>query len=305
MKKNSILLVDDSTQNCISLTHILDKDYNVYVSKDGHDAIETAKICSPDVILLDIIMPGMDGYEVLSVLNNHEKLKQIPVIFLTGLDDAGDEEKGLSMGAADYITRPYNDEVVKMRVKNQLRVRERIQSVERLMMIDKLTELPNRRSFDDRIDSEWGRSIRDKTPISILAIDIDNFKMYNDTFGHPQGDVALQSVAGVLSRQIKRSGDFAARWGGEEFFVILPNTDSKGAMRIADQIRIATEELIILKKNGVPTKITVSIGANTLLPSTSVSLNDFIAYADNALYAAKNSGKNKVCHASEVTKNIL
>jgi len=300
MKKNSILLVDDSTQNCISLTHILDKDYTVYVSKDGPDAIETAKECSPDVILLDILMPGMDGYEVFTVLNNHEKTKRIPVIFLTGLDDVVDEEKGLSMGAADYITKPYNDEIIKLRVKNQIKVRDRLLSIERLSMIDQLTELPNRRSFDVRVDSEWGRAIRNNNPISILAIDLDKFKMYNDTYGHQQGDAALQSVAKILAQQIKRSGDFAARWGGEEFFVILPNTDSSGAMGIAEQIRKATEGLIIRQKNGVPTKITVSIGVNTQSPSSSVSLNDFIAYADNALYAAKNTGKNRVVHAWEL-----
>jgi len=295
MGNNSILIVDDSILNIMALTNILDKDFKVYASRDGHEAIQTAIENIPDVILLDIIMPGMDGYEVISVLKNHEKTRHIPVIFLTGLVKPNEEEKGLAMGAADYITKPFSDSIVKLRVNNQIKMIEQLRTIERLSMIDQLTEIPNRRSFDVQIDSEWGRAIRNKNLISILAIDLDMFKMYNDTYGHQQGDVALKSVAKVFTEHIKRPGDFAARWGGEEFFVILPNTDLQGAMGIAEQIRKSTEALVIPKADGTPTKITVSIGVNTQAPSSNISLDDFIANADKALYTAKNSGKNIVC----------
>ena len=296
-KKGSILIVDDSTQNIIVLTHILEKDYTVFVSKDGHDAIEIAKKSLPDIVLLDIVMPGMDGYEVIVALKSHEKTKRIPVIFLTGLAGTVDEEKGLALGAADYIAKPFSAGIVKLRVRNQIRMLDQLRTIERLSMIDQLTEMPNRRSFDNRIHSEWGRAARDKTPISILAVDVDRFKIYNDTYGHSQGDVALKAVAKMFFEQLKRPGDFAARWGGEEFFVLLPNTDPKGAMDIAEHIRKSAEEMIIPGEGGEPTKLTVSIGVSTQLPSSKDSLSKFVASADKALYAAKGAGRNQVCYA--------
>ena len=300
-KKSSILVVDDSIQNIMTLTHMLNKDYVVYIAKDGHKAIELAKTHLPDIILLDIIMPGIDGYEVIIALKNDDKTRHIPVIFLTGLINVNDEEKGLALGAADYITKPFSAAIVKLRVKNQIKMLDQLHTIERLSMLDQLTEIPNRRSFDKQIKSEWGRAIREKTTIGVLAIDVDRFKIYNDTYGHQQGDVALQAIAKMLKSQLKRPGDFAARWGGEEFFVLLPNTNAPGAMGIAEQIRKATEEMIIPCANGEPTKMTISIGVNTKAPSSDSldSLDAFIAEADKALYAAKEIGRNRVCYAQD------
>jgi len=166
---------------------------------------------------------------------------------------------------------------------------------ERLIRIDQLTDIPNRRNFDERLPLEWGRAIRTKTPISLLILDLDYFKDYNDTYGHLQGDRALQVVAKVFAQELKRSSDLAARWGGEEFAILLANTDYKGAQDVAERIRQKTEDLQIVLADGSISKITVSIGINSLIPTTNNALEEFIHHADMALYTAKREGRNRVC----------
>jgi len=166
---------------------------------------------------------------------------------------------------------------------------------ERLIRIDQLTDIPNRRNFDERLPLEWGRAIRTKTPISILILDLDYFKDYNDTYGHLQGDRALQVVAKVFSQELKRSSDLVARWGGEEFAILLANTDFNGARDVAERIRQKVEDLQIALTNGSVSKITVSIGINSVVPTLNNVLEDFMHHADMALYTAKREGRNRVC----------
>ena len=294
-KEHSILVVDDESTNISELTHILSGKYVVYAAKNGSGAIKAAEKHSPDIILLDIIMPEMDGYSVLSLLKSSEKTKEIPIIIISNLDSEEDEEKGLLLGASDYIIKPFKPGIIELRVKNQVQIRDQIRIIEQLSMTDQLTDLPNRRNFDNRLDLEWFRSIREKTPISILLLDVDKFKGYNDTYGHKQGDVALQALAKTLTGELKRCGDFAARWGGEEFIVLLANTDSKGAYYVAERIRKRVGNMKIPCADGLNTKITVSIGINAVMPSQSCSYDDFISNADKALYMAKETGRNKIC----------
>ena len=303
-KKHSVLVVDDEYANSLALIHILSPEYTVYVEKCGQDAIEAAEELSPDVILLDIVMQEMDGYKVLSVLKNSERTKNIPVIFITGLHGIDNEKKGLILGAADYITKPFIPEIVELRVKNQIKILEQLRTIEQLSMTDQLTDLHNRRSFDARLKLEWGRALREQEPISILMIDIDRFKIYNDTHGHYQGDLALKSFAKVLAGTLKRPGDFAARWGGEEFVALLPNTDLNGALAIAERIRNFVDEMEIPCLNNqsqagnLAAKITVSIGVNTREHGKNMTVDEFSSMADEALYIAKRTGRNKVCHHS-------
>jgi diguanylate cyclase (GGDEF)-like protein len=294
-KKNSILIIDDEKSNITALTSILNGEYKVYAVKDSREALETAENDMPDVILLDIIMPEIDGYDVLAALRASEKTRDIPVIFITGLDSIEDEEKGLTLGAADYISKPFHSPIVKLRVHNQIKMLEQYRIIERLGMLDQLTELPNRRNFEARLQSEWGRAMREKTPISMMMIDIDRFKNYNDTYGHQQGDAALIAVAGMLSSAHRRSGDFAARWGGEEFIVLLPNTDQKGALEVAEQLRKLIENMDITCPNGVITKITISIGVKSHMHRNDCTIEKFFRDADEALYEAKSNGRNQVC----------
>jgi diguanylate cyclase (GGDEF)-like protein len=293
-KKNSLLIVDDENTNLKVLSHILGQDYTIYTATSGESAIEKAKEYKPDLILLDIIMPGMNGYETLSAVKSCEEIKKTPIIFITGLTSDEDEAKGLALDAADYLTKPFSSAIVKLRVRNQIQIINQLQTIERISLIDQLTNLPNRRSFDARLKMEWGQAIREKTSLSLLMIDLDKFKNVNDTYGHLHGDVVLQTAAAIFSQAVKRPGDFAARWGGEEFVVLLPNTHSDGAVEIAEKIRLDVEDTIIPVDGGSEMKITISIGVTSLIPTTESSIDTFISTADKALYAAKDAGRNKV-----------
>jgi len=295
IKTNSILIVDDEKANLMVLTHLLSREYVIYTAKDGQDAIGKAGKLLPDLILLDIVMPGMDGYEVLATLKNSEETRHIPVIFITGLDSGEDEEKGLILKAADYISKPFRAAIVKLRIRNQIQIVNQMRTIERLSMIDQLTNIPNRRSFDSRLSLEWKRARREKTPISLLMIDVDRFKAYNDTYGHQQGDAVLQTVADIFSRTLKRPADFAARWGGEEFAVLLPVSDMNGALMVAEEIRANVENAVIPCADGEITNVTTSVGVNTEFPVDGGSIDGFISGADSALYTAKETGRNRVC----------
>ncbi|MCL2164441.1 MAG: diguanylate cyclase [Oscillospiraceae bacterium] len=293
--KNSILIVDDKELNLIFLNELLRAEYTIFQARDGMEAVEKANELLPDLVILDILMPGMDGYQVLTALKSSEATRNIPVIFISGLSNPEDEEKGLSLGTADYITKPFSAAIVRLRVGNQVRIINQMRAIERLSMTDQLTEIANRRCFDQRLSIEWKRAIRDQSPLSLMMLDADGFKTYNDTYGHKQGDVALRTIAAVLSRNLKRPADLVARWGGEEFAVLMPSTDDKGAFSVAESIRSDIQEAPILCPDFGYTYLTVSIGINTQVPSTEDSVDDFLTLADNALYRAKDTGKNRVC----------
>jgi diguanylate cyclase (GGDEF)-like protein len=306
--KFSVLIVDDEKTNIDILSAVLKQDYTIYVAKSGQGAMKRAKEEAPDIILLDILMPDMDGFDVLRRLKEDPATLNIPIIFITGLDDAEDEEKGLALGAVDYIKKPFNTAIVLARIRTQLQILKHIRTIERLGTIDALTNILNRRGFDKRIREEWRRTCRNNTAISFMMIDADNFKTYNDTYGHPQGDVLLQTLARILSRAMKRPTDIAARLGGEEFGVLLSDTGMEGAVRIAENIRAEVEAAVIPRAtNGEPTSITVSIGVTSVRPvkETSTaeelenSIRTFIRRADNLLYKAKAAGRNKVISESE------
>jgi len=293
--KNRILIVDDDASNLMELVKILKPDYKIYAVKDGASALEKADEVVPDLILLDIFMPDMSGYEVMEMLRGNERTKDIPVIFITGATEYDDEIKGLAAGAVDYMHKPLNETLVKLRVHQQIQLLNQFRKIEHLSMSDQLTTLPNRRSFEIRIIEEWDRSTREQTPISVLMVDIDFFKKYNDTYGHQQGDVALQAVAKVFLKALNRPGDFVARWGGEEFIALLSNTDATGAVGVAERIRKLSEIMEIPSSDGTVTKITVSVGVNTRIHGLSCTVDEFISRADMALYDAKNKGRNRVC----------
>jgi diguanylate cyclase (GGDEF)-like protein len=243
-------------------------------------------------------MQEMSGFEVISVLKKTEETLGIPVIFVTGLGDEEYEEKGLGLGAADYISKPFSSAIVKLRVLNQIKIVNQIRTINSISITDQLTGIPNRRGFDRQINREWGRTIREGLPISILLIDVDKFKIYNDTYGHQQGDVALQTVAATIKSSLMRPADTAARWGGEEFAALLPNTDLAGALEVAGNIRENIERTAVPLVCGEATRVTASIGVNSLVPTLDSSLEDFIGQADKALYTAKETGRNRVCSSA-------
>lgn len=300
-----ILIVDDERSNLEVLSHILkpgDADpihsnYMLTVTKSGQSALTKVLNDKPDLILLDIIMPDMSGFDVLTVLQCSDITRSIPVIIITGLSSIEEEEKGFAMGAVDYITKPFHSSIVRARVRTHLRIVEQMRTIERIGLIDVLTNITNRRGFDNQITMEWSRAIREKTPVSFLMIDIDKFKELNDTYGHQQGDVILKRIAQILTSTLKRSADFAARWGGEEFAVLLPDTALDGALEVAESIRKNIEAATFPSIRGFSgLKVTVSIGVASESPVFDSVMSDFIGRADKALYASKESGRNKVSY---------
>ena len=301
-----VLIVDDSVFNLGVLRQMLQYDdesiddppyYEIIVANSGAEALEKVEKDKPDLILLDIIMPGMSGFDVLKALKrtNDERTRSIPVIVISGLESVEDEEQGFRLGAVDYITKPFHKSLVKARIKTHLRIVEQISIIEQLSLEDALTGIPNRRRFDSAMETEWKSAIREKTPISLLMIDIDNFKRFNDDYGHQQGDMTLKTVAGIIKSSVKRPNDLAARWGGEEFTALLPKTDIDGALIVAENIRSKIENAEIPSVNGAePLKVTVSIGVSSITPAVKDSIFDFIRQADSALYNAKETGRNKV-----------
>jgi len=294
--KLKILIIEDSKLNREMLHKILQKDYSIIFAHDGAEALEKVKSEEPDIILLDIILPGIDGFNVLLELKKSEASQSIPVIFITGRSNPDDEVRGLKLGAVDYITKPFNEIVVKARVETQVRILNQIRIIEKLSFIDTLTDIPNRRMFDHSIKKEWNRARREKHPLSTLMIDIDHFKTYNDTHGHQQGDIALKMMAEIITSSLKRSTDIAARWGGEEFSVLLPNTEIDGAKHIAEDIRKNVEAASVpCSTTNSYHKITVSVGVAQILPNNKNSFMELIMLADAALYKAKETGRNRVC----------
>lgn len=283
-----ILAVDDEAANLQILNQILKDDYAVFAARSGKAALQKAGEDKPDLILLDVVMPEMDGFEALSALKNDEATRDIPVIIITSLNSVEDEEKGFTLGAVDYITKPFNAAVVKARVQTHLKILKQIKTIERFGMMDSLTELPNRRSFDQQLALEWARAARDGTPISLLMIDLDHFKDVNDRHGHPMGDRVLQQVSGLFIAALKHVTDLVFRWGGEEFAVILPGTEADAAVREAEAVRICVAE------NDTPLSVTVSIGVASVTPAEGGSAENLTAEADRALYRAKSAGRNRV-----------
>jgi diguanylate cyclase (GGDEF)-like protein len=294
-KKSSILIVDDDAVSSFALEYILAGEYIIYTADDGASALRLAKEYLPYLILLDIVMPDIDGYEIVQQLRAEYETKDIPVVFLTSMTSTSEEKKGLGLtGVVDYINKPYDGEIVKLRVRNQIKIINAMQVIENLSNIDALTSIPNRRNFSTQLDKEWKRAIRNGTSLSMIIADIDNFKQYNDTYGHLQGDIALKTVAKTMVECVERKTDMVARWGGEEFVVLLPDVDEKGARNVAEKICGSVEEAQVPAKNGENHTVTVSLGVNTIRPSQSSEIESFIANADGALYKAKENGRNRV-----------
>jgi diguanylate cyclase (GGDEF)-like protein len=290
-----VLIVDDEKSNLAVLHRILSDEYRIFMAKTGQMALSLAEKEKPDMILLDILLPDIDGFEVLVRLKENPAVKDIPVICITGLGSEIDEAKGFRLGAVDYITKPFKRLIVLARVRTHMEIVRQMRAIERLGLMDPLTNIPNRRSFDDRLEMEWRRAIREKTPLSFLMIDIDKFKNYNDTYGHPQGDLLLKEAAKIFSRRARRPADIPARLGGEEFGVLLPDTNHEAAMKLAEEIRADMEALQVpVEDGGELTGATVSIGVVTSIPDETSSSKVFIACADESLYAAKKAGRNQV-----------
>jgi diguanylate cyclase (GGDEF)-like protein len=322
--KGKILLVDDRADNLKVLSLVLEqKGYYTHEILDGQTAIEVAREILPDLILLDIMMPEIDGYQVCLSLKEYSQTKEIPIIFLSAVEDPTYKVKALELGGADYITKPFSLDEVVVRVEKQLEIhrlqkqlqqqnnllqqeiykriqaetalRQANQQLKYLATTDSLTETANRRQFDEYLKQEWQRLTRERAPIGLIIGDIDYFKLYNDTYGHQAGDRCLQQVARAILDTVQRPADLVARYGGEEFAVILPRTAIAGAIHVAHKIQTAVNHLNILhEKSPVSNFVTVTQGVTGTIPSQEKSPEVLIRVADTALYDAKKQGRNSI-----------
>ena len=293
-KKPTILVVDDMTTTLLLLHDLLKDTYEVKIAKSGTKALEILE--SPndiDLILLDIVMPDIIGYDVCKRIKNNETIKNIPIIFITGRTSQEDEEYGLNLGAIDYITKPFNKAIVKLRIKNYLDLKIKNDMLEKLSMYDGLTNIRNRRFFDETFEKTFSEIKRDKKSLAVLMIDIDFFKPYNDNYGHGQGDETLRKVAKALEKTIKRASDFVARYGGEEFVILLKDINKDGVEAVANNLLNAVRELKITHEfSKIENYVTVSIGVSYYNSSSDITKLELLLKADETLYNVKNSGRN-------------
>jgi diguanylate cyclase (GGDEF)-like protein len=293
--QQKILVVDDAAANRMLLVELLKADYTVILAKSGAQALEKAAQHQPDLILLDVMLPDIVGYEVLRRLKQDESTAACAVVFVSGLDAPEDEEYGLRLGASDYITKPFNAAVVKARVAVHLQLARQRRMLEALANLDGLTEIPNRRQFDHVFELEWARACRNRQPLALALLDVDYFKQYNDCYGHAMGDGVLKAIARLLRRGMKRPGDLAARYGGEEFVLVLPQTAAAGASSLAEALRAEVEALAIAhEKSPVAPVVTVSIGVADNAGLADNACAAMLERADTLLYQAKAGGRNRV-----------
>lgn len=294
----TVLLVDDVPANLSLLSSILREDYRIQLATNGAKALELVATSAPDLILLDVMMPEMDGHEVCRRLKSNPDTRDIPVIFVTAQNQVEDEELGLTLGAMDYIHKPISPPIIKARVRNHIVLKLQTDALKRLTLIDGLTKVPNRRHFDDSLDNEMQRALRTQHPLSLLMIDVDYFKPFNDHYGHGVGDTCLIRIAQAMQTQVSRPMDLLARYGGEEFVVLLPGTGLEGASTVAESLRRTVAALQIPHAlSAVAKHVTVSIGVASLAQSGPKSTSDLLRLADQALYQAKQAGRNQIRHA--------
>ncbi len=326
-----ILVVDDIPLNLRLLTGILTQlNGRVHQAQSGEEALKLALEFTPDIILLDICMSGMDGFDVCRQLKANPQTHDIPVIFITALTGLEDKLTAFELGGVDYITKPFHNQEVLARVRSQLLVRQlqkqlQIQNqrllneilerqevetslqtanqaldrankkLEFLATHDELTQLPNRRYFNDYLHRIWRQMQREQKPLSLILSDIDYFKNYNDTYGHTAGDVCLTQVAQALAHAIRRPFDLAARFGGEEFVIILPNTNLAGGLYVAERVLDYVQALNLPHcASIISSRVTLSIGVATTTPTRALKSEQLIIAADQALYQAKASGRNQI-----------
>ncbi|KXI28645.1 GGDEF domain-containing response regulator [Paraglaciecola hydrolytica] len=293
-----ILIVDDEPINCEIMSHVLGDLYKVSSVNSGEAAIEACFTLSPDLILMDVMMGGMSGIQTCRLIKDTEAISHIPVIFITAVQHEHEQSECWDAGGVDFVAKPVNGIELCNRVRAHLTHKFQTDLLLKLTYVDKLTGVYNRHFLDDIIPKLEKQALRSHTPVSILMVDIDWFKLYNDHFGHVQGDVCLREVANAISQALHRSTDQLARFGGEEFIALLADTDLKGAMHVAKAIIAKIGDCKIIHPKSSFGRVTVSIGVATYTTSDSMTLDDTIKLADKQLYLAKTQGRNQVCGVS-------
>ena len=299
-----ILVVDDSPLQAAQLEAILESEYDVAVARTAEEGLRLARGGDYSLILLDVVMPGMDGFTLLKKLQEEIITQSVPVILITSLSDVEHEQHGLVLGAVDYITKPFCAPVVRARVNTHVKLYHYRRQAERQSMTDQLTGIANRRRYERYSAAKWKEALRLGVPFSICMFDIDRFKAYNDAFGHPAGDRVIAAVAKTAASHLQRSTDFFARYGGEEFVALLMGDSSRRAFAQLQKTRQAVEDLRIPHDPAAAPWVTVSIGGVTTIPKAEHPYERMLKIADTLLYDAKKLGRNKVVWVDEGMKPL-
>lgn len=299
-----ILIVDDSIVQAAQLKSIIEDEYDITIAQTAEDGLHLVSEGDFSLILLDVVMPGMDGFTLLKMLQEQIVTQSIPVILITSLVDVTNEQRGLVLGAVDYITKPYIPLIVKARVNTHIKLYKYRRQIEQQSMTDQLTGIANRRRYEQYSAMKWSEAVRLHLPFSVCMFDIDHFKVYNDTFGHPAGDKVIASVAQTAAASLKRSTDFFARYGGEEFVALSLGDSSQQIFEHIKKIRQAVEDLHIPHDPSVSQWVTVSVGGVTIVPDKGNDYDFTLKIADTMLYDAKKNGRNRVVWADERLRQL-
>ncbi|MDQ7050972.1 MAG: diguanylate cyclase [Enterobacterales bacterium] len=307
-----ILLAEDSSSNQLIIKSYIEKaGHEIIIANNGKEAVDLFKSENPDLVLMDVTMPVMDGIEATKAIRELTKLDLgwVPIIFLSGLSNSEDIAHGIDVGGDDYLIKPVDSIVLKAKLQAMQRIAEMRHQLNKanhklkaMAVVDGLTEIANRRFFDEVYMKELKRSFRNKNELSLILCDIDHFKLFNDNYGHQAGDDCLKSVASTMVKTLKRPSDFVARYGGEEFVFVLPNTDLDGAKKVAESINKAIEsESISHAHSLVSNHLTLSCGVASVKPQLNQDISliarNLLESADKALYTAKEKGRNQVVTA--------
>lgn len=296
VRKPRILIVDDTPANIQILASALVKKYEILIATSGRAALELVhKKEKPDMILLDVMMPEMDGYEVCRLVKEDPATWSIPIVFITAKGDVTDQQHGFDLGAEDYIVKPFDLPLVIARINVHIRLKRKSDQLEHLALLDGLTDIPNRRALENTLQREFGRAQREGKPLSLLMVDVDYFKPFNDTYGHGAGDECLRTIAHTLEACLLRPGDFIGRYGGEEFLVVLPDCDQAGALVVAEKLRCNIEGLSIPHKESKTSgHVTISVGVKSFQRYSKGKAERMLQGVDRALYCAKERGRNQI-----------
>ena len=289
-----ILVIDDSAVQAEFLRSILKDDYDVSIRNTAKEGLEAAKEGGYSLILLDVIMPDMDGFTVLQELKGTELTKHVPIILLTSLAEEQYEERGLLLGAVDYVAKPFSPVIIKARVNTHINLYHYQAEFKQQALVDDLTGVANRRCYEGASIAKWREAVRFGLPFSVCMFDIDKFKLYNDTFGHPAGDKVISAVAKTAGAYFQRSTDLFARYGGEEFVAVFVGNDGRSAFEFLKTIRQAVEDLHIPHNSPVCEWVTISVGGVSLVPKSGDDYGTFLKLADTMLYDAKRLWRNRV-----------
>ena len=289
--KAKILIVDDEPVNIHVLSEALQGAHELRFATSGPQAMKLLDSYRPDLILLDVVMPDCDGYQTLEMIQSSPTAADIPVIFVTAMSEIDDEEKGFALGAVDYITKPISAPIVRARVRIHLQLKQQRDLLERSALIDGLTNIANRRSFDQALSRRWRAAQRQGTGIMLMLMDIDHFKQYNDHYGHGAGDDCLRQVAHALDQAFTRGEDLVARYGGEEFALILAADAARD--QVARLLSVITELQIEHLHSSAAKVVTASVGAREFPRPGEMEIADALKSVDELLYQAKQAGRNR------------